>query len=96
MFRDCALILSSKVRRQNIAIGKIYFENKLLTLHIHGEQHVKKFYSTVAIDNRGHALKPVRGYSFTGEDTNIFYPWLLKNGVFFNISIYISFMRTLI
>ena len=62
----------------------------------HGEQHVKKFYSTVAIDNRRHALKPVRGYSFTGEDTNIFYPWLLKNGAFFNISIYISFMRTLI
>ena len=42
----------------------------------HGEQHVKKFYSTVAIDDRGHALKPVRGYSFTGEDTNTCAPWL--------------------
>ena len=62
----------------------------------HGEQHVKKIYSTVAIDKRGHALKPVRGYSFTGEDTNTRVPWLLKNEIFFNISIYISFMRTLI
>ena len=47
--------------------------------HFHGEQHVKKIYSTVAIDKRGHALKPVRGYSFTGEDTNTRVPWLLKN-----------------
>ena len=62
----------------------------------HGEQHVKKIYSTVAIDKRGHAINPVRGYSFTGEDTNTCVPWLLKNEIFFNISIYISFMRTLI
>ena len=60
----------------------------------HGEQHVKKIYSTVAIDKRGHALKPVRGYSFRGEDTNTRVPWLLKNEIIFNISIYISFMRT--
>ena len=63
---------------------------------VHGEQHVKKIYSTVAIDKRGHALKPVRGYSFTGKDTNTRVPWLLNNEIFFNISIYISFMRTLI
>ena len=44
--------------------------------HNHGEQHVKKIYSTVAIDKRGHALNPVRGYSFTGEATNTFVPWL--------------------
>ena len=50
----------------------------------------------MAIDERGHALKPVRGYSFTGEDTNTRVPWLLKNEIFFYISIYISFMRTLI
>ena len=62
----------------------------------HGEQHVKKIYSTVAIDKRGHALKLVCGYSFTDEDTNTRVPWLLKNEIFFNISIYISFMRTLI
>ena len=49
----------------------------------HGEQHVKKIYSTVAIDKRGHALKPVRGYNFTGEDTNTRVPWLLKNELFF-------------
>ena len=42
----------------------------------HGEQHVKKIYSTVVIDKRGHALNPVRGYSFTGEDTNTCVPWL--------------------
>ena len=42
----------------------------------HGEQHVKKVYSTVAIDKRDHALNPVRGYSFTGEDTNTCVPWL--------------------
>ena len=62
---------------------------------IHGEQHVKKMYSTVAIDKRGHALKPVRGYSFTGEDTNTRVSWSLKNEIFFNVSIYISLMRTL-
>ena len=62
----------------------------------HGEQHVKKIYSTVVIDKRGHALKPVRGYSFTGEVTNTRVPWLLKNKIFFNKSIYISFLRTLI
>ena len=65
-------------------------------MHYHGEQHVKKFYSTVAIDKRGHALKPVRGYSFTGEVTNTRVPWLLKKEICFNISMYISFMRTLI
>ena len=67
-----------------------------LCQQIHGEQHVKKIYSTVAIDKRGHALKPVRGYSFTGEDTNKRVPWLLKNEIFSNISIYISFIQTLI
>ena len=65
-------------------------------IHEHGEQHVKRIYSTVAIDKRGHALKPVRGYSFTGEDTNTRVPWLLKNEIFFNISIDSSLMRTLI
>ena len=60
----------------------------------HGVQHVKKIYSTVAIDKRDHALKQVRGYSFTGEDTNTRVPWLLKNDIFVIISIYISFMRT--
>ena len=44
--------------------------------HITGEQHVKKIYSTVAIDKRGHAINPVCGYSFTGEDTNTCVPWL--------------------
>ena len=43
---------------------------------IHGEQHVKNIYSTVAIDKRGHALNPVRGYSLTGEETNACVPWL--------------------
>ena len=62
--------------------------------YIPGEQHVKKIYSTVAIDKLGHALKPVRGYSFTGEDTNTRVPWLLKNEICFNIFSYISFMRT--
>ena len=36
----------------------------------------------MAIDKRGHALKPVRGYSFTGEDMNTRVPWLLKNVIF--------------
>ena len=48
----------------------------LLPEAYHGEQHVKKIYSTVAIDKRGHALNPVRGYSFTDEDTNTCVPWL--------------------
>ena len=39
-------------------------------------------YCTVAIDKRGQALKPVRGYSFTGEDTNTRVPWILKNEIF--------------
>ena len=49
---------------------------KLLNpVHFHEEQHVKKSYSTVAIDKRGHALNPVRDNSFTGDDTNTRVPW---------------------
>ena len=43
-----------------------------------GNNTLRKFTVPVAIDKRGHALKPVRGYSFTGEDTNTRVPWLLK------------------
>ena len=62
----------------------------------HGEQHVKKIYSTVAIDKRGHALKPVRGYSFTGEDMNTRVPWLLKNVIFLTYPFISHLLRTLI
>ena len=46
----------------------------IVAKRFHGEQHVKKIFSTVAIDKRGHALNPVRGYSFTGEDMNTCVP----------------------
>ena len=32
----------------------------------------------------GHAINLERGYSFTGEDTNVFYPVLFKVEGFFN------------
>ena len=46
-----------------------WFDSNLLR---HGEEHVKKFYSTVAIDKRGHALNRCVAIA----DTNTCAPWL--------------------
>ena len=41
----------------------------------HGEEHVKKHFSTAVIVNEDTHSNLVRGHCFTGEDTNIFHPW---------------------
>ena len=60
--------------------------------HLHGEEHVKKLFSTAVIVNEDTHSNLVRGHCFTGEDSNIFHPWSLKlEGVFrksTNISFY--------
>ena len=40
----------------------------------HGEEHVKKLFSTAVIENEDTHSNLVRGHCFTGEDTNIFHP----------------------
>ena len=61
-------------------------------LRNHGEEHVKKLFSTAVIVNEDTYSNLVRGHCFTGEDTNIFHQWSLKlEGVFrksTNISFY--------
>ena len=49
----------------------------------HGEEHVKKLFSTTVIVNEDTHSNLVRGHCFTGEDTNIFHPWSLKLDGFF-------------
>ena len=49
----------------------------------HGEEHVKKLFSTAVIVNEDMHSNLVRGHCFTGEDTNIFHPWSLKLEGFF-------------
>ena len=44
----------------------------------HGEEHVKKLFSTAVIVNEDTHSNLVRGHCFTGDDTNIFHPWSLK------------------
>ena len=58
---------------------------------IHGDVHVKKIFSTAVIVNEDTHSTLVLGHCFTGEDTNIFYPWSLKLEGFFRKSINISF-----
>ena len=58
---------------------------------LHGEEHVKKFFSTAVIVNEDTHSNLVRGHCFTGEDTNIFHPWSLKLEGFFRKSTNISF-----
>ena len=57
----------------------------------HGEEHVKKLFSTAVIVNEDTHSNLVRGHCFTGEDTNIFHPWSLKLEGFFRKSTNISF-----
>ena len=57
----------------------------------HGEEHVKKLFSTAVIVNEDTHSNLVRGHWFTGEDTNIFHPWSLKLEGFFRKSTNISF-----
>ena len=60
--------------------------------NVHGEEYVKKLFSTAVIVNEDTHSNLVRGHCFTGEDTNIFHPWSLKlEGVYrksTNISFY--------
>ena len=58
---------------------------------LHGEEHVKKLFSTAVIVNEDTHSNLVRGHCFTGEDTNIFHPWSLKLEGFFRKSTNISF-----
>ena len=58
---------------------------------VHGEEHVKKLFSTAVIVNEDTHSNLVRGHCFTGEDTNIFHPWSLKLEGFFRKSTNISF-----
>ena len=58
---------------------------------LHGEEHVKKLFSTAVIVNEDTHSNLVRGHCFTGEDTNIFHPWSLKREGFFRKSTNISF-----
>ena len=57
----------------------------------HGEEHVKKLFSTAVIVNEDTHSNLVRGHCFTCEDTNIFHPWSLKLEGFFRKSTNISF-----
>ena len=57
----------------------------------HGEEHVKKLFSTAVIVNEDTHSNLVRGHCFTGEDTNIFHPWSLKLEGLFRKSTNISF-----
>ena len=57
----------------------------------HGEEHVKKLFSTAVIVNEDTHSNLVRGHCFTGEDTNIFHPWSLKLEGFFRKSTNILF-----
>ena len=57
----------------------------------HGEEHVKKLFSTAVIVNEDTHSNLIRGHCFTGEDTNIFRPWSLKLEGFFRKSTNISF-----
>ena len=59
--------------------------------HAHGEEHVKKLFSTAVIVIEDTHSNLVRGHCFTGEDTNIFHPWSLKLEGFFRKSTNISF-----
>ena len=53
-----------------------YFAYSLwLKTQLHGEEHVKKVFSTAVIANEDTHSNLVRGHCFTGEDTNIFHPW---------------------
>ena len=61
------------------------------TVLLHGEEHVKKLFSTAVIVNEDTHSNFVRGHCFTGEDTNIFHPWSLKLEGFFRKSTNISF-----
>ena len=58
---------------------------------VHGEEHVKKLFSTAVIVNEYTHSNLVRGHCFTGEDTNIFHPWSLKLEWFFRKSTNILF-----
>ena len=62
-----------------------------INIYIHGEEHVKKLFSTAVIVNEDTHSNLVRGHCFTGEDTNIFHPWSLKLEGFFRKSTNISF-----
>ena len=58
---------------------------------MHGDEHVKKIFSTAVIDNEDTHSNRIRGHCFTGEDTNKSYPWSLKLEGFFRKSTNISF-----
>ena len=64
---------------------------KSMRIHVHGEEHVKKLFSTAVIVNEDTHSNLVRGHCFTGEDTNIFHPWSLKLEGFFRKSTNILF-----
>ena len=63
----------------------------MVKMLFHGEEHVKKLFSTAVIVNEDTHSNLVRGHCFTGEDTNIFHPWSLKLEGFFRKSTNISF-----
>ena len=63
----------------------------LQCLQQHGEEHVKKLFSTAVIVYEDTHSNLVRGHCFTGEDTTIFHPWSLKLERFFRKSTNISF-----
>ena len=62
-----------------------------ISSQLHGEEHVKKLFSTAVIVNEDTHSNLVRGHYFTGDDTNIFYPWSLKREGVFRKSTNISF-----
>ena len=76
-----------------IAFPKISLKIKWInaTRILHGEEHVKKLFSTAVIVNEDTHSNLVHGHCFTGEDTNTFHPWSLKLEGFFRKSTNISF-----
>ena len=77
-----------------IKINTVMLQILTYLLHVyqyHGEEHVKKLFSTAVIVNEDTHSNLVRGHCFTGEDTNIFHPWSLKLEGFFRKSTNISF-----
>ena len=94
-------MLISKWRSQGLRIvmylddglcgDKGYDRTKDVSIQVHGEEHVKKLFSTAVIVNEDTHSNLVRGHCFTGEDTNIFHPWSLKLGGFFRKSTNSSF-----
>ena len=72
------------------SIAKSQLKRMKLKQH-HGEEHVKKLFSTAVIVNEDTHSNLVRGHCFTGEDTNIFHPWSLKLEEVFRKTSNISF-----